>query len=376
MKHPDSSFARSEHFKLGLFGANCLGGIAVTNVPERWDPSWKNNVDLALLADKVGLDFLLPIARWRGLGGDTGHASESLEPIAWASGLLAKTERINVFATVHAPLIHPVFAAKQLATVDQMAGGRLGLNVVLGWRPDEFGMFGVDLHAQSSDRYEYGREWLEIVRKVWRAVEPFDYEGQFFELTNVSGTPSPFEGDELLIMNAGSSDAGREFAAAQVDCWFGSAASREDSATREMVTDFRQLARGQQRDVDAYTVAFVVCRSSREEAESYLHHYAIANQDTESLKALLPAADHYGHVDPAVAERVKLGLAAGRNGIPLIGDPDEIAAKIEAIQQAGISGLALGFVNYLDELPYFAEEVLPRLEHNGIRLASEKLLSA
>ena len=51
-------------FKIGLFAANCSGGIAATNVKERWQPTWQNNLDLAQMADKAGLEFMLPLGRW------------------------------------------------------------------------------------------------------------------------------------------------------------------------------------------------------------------------------------------------------------------------------------------------------------------------
>ena len=55
--------------KLGFFAPNCQGGLAITTAPERWDASWENNLALARMADEAGLDFILPIARWRGWGG-------------------------------------------------------------------------------------------------------------------------------------------------------------------------------------------------------------------------------------------------------------------------------------------------------------------
>jgi hypothetical protein len=113
--------------KLGFFSPNCSGGMSVTKVPERWVNSWDNNIRLAKLADEAGIEFLLPIARWIGYGGETDFHGSVLETLTWATGLLAHTERINIFATVHTAFIHPVAAAKQLATADQLGRGRLGL---------------------------------------------------------------------------------------------------------------------------------------------------------------------------------------------------------------------------------------------------------
>src|SRR6201999_643743 len=100
--------------KLGLFGVNCSSGRSATKVPERWSASWPDCLALVRLADAAGIDFMLPIGRWKGYGGDTELHRETLETIPWATGLLAASQRIIVFGTVHAPLFHPVIAAKEI----------------------------------------------------------------------------------------------------------------------------------------------------------------------------------------------------------------------------------------------------------------------
>ena len=77
--------------KLGLFGANCSSGRTYTNAPERWDPTWANNVALARMADDAGIEAMIPIARWKGYGGETNPNGTSWESITWAAGLLAAT---------------------------------------------------------------------------------------------------------------------------------------------------------------------------------------------------------------------------------------------------------------------------------------------
>ena len=111
--------------KLGLFGVNCSSGRSATKVPERWSASWADCLALARMADEAGIDFMLPIGRWKGYGGDTDLHGETLETITWATGLLAATSRITVFGTVHAPLFHPIIAAKQIVTADHVGAGPL-----------------------------------------------------------------------------------------------------------------------------------------------------------------------------------------------------------------------------------------------------------
>ncbi len=66
--------------KLGIFSANCSSGMAVTKVPERWVNNWQNNLDLVAQCDQAGLEFMLPIARWIGYGGETDFHGNVLKP--------------------------------------------------------------------------------------------------------------------------------------------------------------------------------------------------------------------------------------------------------------------------------------------------------
>ena len=153
-------------FKIGIFAANCSGGIACTTVPERWEPTWENNLEITRMADERGLDFMLPLGRWAGYGGMTDHNGTSFETLTWAGGLLASTKNILVFSTIHVALVHPVFAAKQMVTADHIGQGRFGLNIVCGWNEEEFRMFGLGLDEHER-RYELGQEWLDIVKRIW-----------------------------------------------------------------------------------------------------------------------------------------------------------------------------------------------------------------
>src|SRR5487761_1683740 len=105
---PRVAMYNENKLKLGFFGSNCSSGRFVTKAPERWSGSWDDNVRLAQMADEAGIDFMLPIGRWKGYGGDTDYQGATLETMSWASGLLAKTRRMPVFGTVHAPLFHPL----------------------------------------------------------------------------------------------------------------------------------------------------------------------------------------------------------------------------------------------------------------------------
>src|SRR3974390_3787867 len=171
-RHDRMSIHNSNRLKIGLFGANCSSGRAVTMIPERWSGSWPDNLKLARMADAAGIDFLLPIGRWKGYGGDTDYQGATFETITWASGLLASTRRITVFGTVHAPLFNPIIAAKEFVTADHIGEGRFGLNLVVGWNEDEFDMFGVKQREHDA-RYDYAQEWVEVVKLAWSDRQGF-----------------------------------------------------------------------------------------------------------------------------------------------------------------------------------------------------------
>src|SRR5688572_33084817 len=82
--------------KIGLFGANCSSGRSVTKVAERWSGAWPDMLRLARMADEAGIDFLLPVGRWKGYGGETDYMGTALETITWATGLLGATRRMKI----------------------------------------------------------------------------------------------------------------------------------------------------------------------------------------------------------------------------------------------------------------------------------------
>ncbi len=211
----------ANRLQIGLFGANCSSGRAVTQVPERWSGNWRDNLKLARMADAAGIDFLLPIGRWKGYGGDTDYQGATLETFTWACGLLASTRRITVFGTVHAPLFSPVIAAKEMVTADHIGDGRFGLNIVVGWNEGEFEMFGVK-QRDHEQRYEYAQEWIDVIKMIWSEKEDFDFHGTYLDMKGIRGKPKPYGGTRPVIMNAGASPTGQAFA---IRNWGGSSAS-------------------------------------------------------------------------------------------------------------------------------------------------------
>jgi len=365
MGRAQSPILNDNKLKLGFFSANCSGGMSVTKVPERWVNSWENNIRLAQLADDAGIEFLLPIARWIGYGGETDFHGSVLETLIWATGLLAHTRRINVFATVHTAFIHPVVAAKQFATADQLSHGRLGLNVVAGWNKPEYDAFGIDLPEKHADRYELAQEWFDLVSRIWNHEGPFEWKGKYYKAKGLYGFPRPFDGNPP-VMNAAGSGEGRDFAARNADFLFAISIDLEKSKME--VEQIKERAARLGRDTGVFTLCHVVCRPTKKEAEEYYRYYAQENADWDAVDNLMRLQGlHAQSFPPEALRTMRDRFAAGHGTYPLVGDPDTIVKEMEKIPASGFAGTTVSFVDYVKEFPYFRDEVLPRLERIGLR---------
>jgi len=358
--------------KIGLFGVNCSSGRAATRVPERWSASWTDCLALARMADDAGIDFMLPIGRWKGYGGDTDMHGETLETVTWATGLLAATRRITVFGTVHAPLFHPIIAAKQCVTADHVGRGRFGLNIVAGWNEGEFEMFGVQQREHEA-RYDYAQEWIDAIKQAWGPQDDFDFDGVHIKLKRVRAKPKPYGGSRPLIMNAGSSGTGQAFAMRNCDAYFTATASSRQGveATAAMVAGVKREAAVLGREIEVFTVGQVICRPTQKEAEEYYRHAIIDNADWGAVDGMLAIKNITPQTVGADEYKKKREYFASRaiGGYPFVGSPDRVADELANVSRGGVRGIAFSMVNYLDELPLFRDEVLPRLARLGVRAA-------
>ncbi len=349
--------------KLGVFSTNADGGLAITAVEERWKARWDDNVTAAQIADRAGLEFMLPIARWKGFGGQTKAREWSFETFTWAAALAALTERIALFMTVHVPVMHPLYAAKALATVDHISKGRAGLNIVCGWNPSEFAMFGVSLGERG---YDQAAEWLEIMEKCYASNEAFDYDGTYYQLKNVVSRPASLQVPRPVTMNAAFGGPGREFAAEHCEYLFTTFSEIEDGAGH--VAEMHERARRHQREIGLYTVCHVVCRDSQAEAEDYYDRYARLEADHAAVDTHMAGKREFSSShDKDAYERYRQRFAGGAGSYPLVGTPEKIVADMVRISEQGYSGIALSFVNYTYELPFFCDRVLPLLRDAGLR---------
>ena len=242
------------------------------------------------IADRAGMDFFLPIARWRGYGGSTKVREWSFETFTWAAGLAAITERIALFMTVHVPLLHPLYAAKALATVDHISHGRAGLNIVCGWNPDEFDMFGVD----AGQRCLCSGEGVDRRHRPDLQQRHSDrFQRQVLQAEGAVSRPASVQKPRPVTMNAAFGPPGRDFAAQNCDHLFTSFTDLE--VGKGHIADIKGRAAKFNRDIGVFTIGHVVCRPTQAEAEDYYDYYSRQNIDEEAVDYHMRQKKNFSH---------------------------------------------------------------------------------
>ena len=353
--------------KIGVMAFNCSHGSTVTTADGAWPMTWEDNKALAQMADAAGFEALLPVGRWKGYGGETNFNNRTFESLTWASGIGAVTSYSTVFATVHAPLMHPVAVAKMAATADHISGGRFALTVVAGWFKNEFEMFGTDMKEHDA-RYEFAAEWIEVIKRLWSEEEAFDYHGEHFQGTALWSQPKPLQSPRPPIMNAGSSPAGQDFSARHADMNFVMLRQKDDDSDRAQISQLKSLAADIGRRSQCWIHVYVVCRETEKEAQDYLNHYVIEKGDDVAVANMLEIFGLQSEtLTPDVIEAFKFHFKAGHGGYPLVGTPAQIVDGIEHLSRLGVDGMLISWVDYLGECRQWIDEVLPLMEQAGLR---------
>lgn len=360
---PEHSFLTHNRFLLGTFSSNCAGGMTVSKLPERWVANWQNNLKLGQMLDEAGIDFMLPIARWIGYGGETDFHGGVLETITWATALLASTKRITVFGTIHTAANHPVVVAKQIATMAQVSNDRVGLNIVAGWNKPEYEALGLKLPDDHETRYGYAQEWFDVIKKLWTHAAPFDWDGKYFQLKHTYSNPQPAV--MPLILNAAGSGQGREFASRNANLLFTPAIDLARSKAE--VAELQAMGQKNGRKVEVLTFSHVVCCPTEAEAKARWQQI-LDNADWAAVDNLVKLQFAHAQSFPHdLLALIRERMAAGHGGYPLVGTPEQVADGICTLHATGFRGTTLSFVDYVAEFPYFRDTVLPILHARGIR---------
>jgi dimethylsulfone monooxygenase len=352
-------------FKLAVFGFNVSGGCSMTSAEGTVSVSWPESVRIAKLAETAGFDALIPVARWKGYGGDTNFNDRCFETMTWAAGLAAVTERIQVFATVHVPTVHPVRAAKEAATIDHISGGRFGLNIVAGNNDGEIGMFGSQL-LEHSDRYAAAQEWVTLTKRLW-AEDTFDFAGDYYVSPGAHSEPKPLQRPGPVLMSAGASATGSDFAARNADLHF--IILGDLDGAKDRVAALKDNARERyRRNIRVMTGVHIVCRDTEREARDYFDYYVHQKGDWSGLKNLVEILIPGSKGADFRSQQLGINFVAGYGGLPLVGTPEQIVERLAELAAAGLDGVTMSWVQYPEGIEQYERDLLPLLRDAGLRL--------
>jgi alkanesulfonate monooxygenase SsuD/methylene tetrahydromethanopterin reductase-like flavin-dependent oxidoreductase (luciferase family) len=234
----------------------------------------------------------------------------------------------------------------------------------MGWFSPDMEMFGQQIR-EHDERYRYGAEWMQIVKRAWMEEEPFDFDGEYFHLRQVESMPKPLQDPYPLIINAGISSAGMDFAAREADINFAVVESLE--ATAAYVEKAKNHARERYgRKLTLMGTACVICRDSEAEARRVAQEML----DKGDRAAAENSLAEFGINSESLSENYrsvtdKWMVCMG--AYPICGTPDQVAESLADLSAAGLDGVAMGFLDYYEELGIFKEKVMPRLVEMGLR---------
>ena len=359
----------SRKLKLGTFGTNVSNAVSFTTIPERYDATWPNTLSLARIADRMEFEALVPVARWKGFGGETNMNGQNFEVYTWAAGLGALTKNSCVLATSHVPTMHPVLAAKQSTTIDHITNGRFALNIVCGWFRNEMELFGGGL-MEHDKAYDYAAEWLDVMIKLWTIDGEFNHEGEHFNVQGGFHDPKPVQQPYPAIMNAGKSDKGRNFAAKYCDMAFIIPQNYDLEDNRRVIEEYRRLAREEYgRSIQIWSYAYVVQRETEKQAREYLNYYATEKGDRIAAANLLNAGGGgvKDNMEASAYEELLFHIMAGWRGFPLVGTSNQVAEGLKDLSDIGLDGCLLVWAEYQAGMQQFETETLPILKEMDLR---------
>ena len=364
--------ASARKVPFGVFLPVGNGGFIMSATTPDTPGTYDYNRNVTTLAEQLGLGFVVSMARWRGWGGSTGQWNRTIESITTTAGLAEATERIRLFTTIHTNAFHPAVAAKMVATIDEISGGRVGVNLVAGSNPLDHGQMGIYPDVSHAELYEIATEWLTVAQRLW-TEERVDFDGRYYHLTDCMSNPKPIQGGELPVLCAATSDTGMRFTTAHATATLMNGTDLDDLVACGQRA--KRLAAEMDATTESVGLLMVVPGETDAEAQARVDLY----NDGADIEALYnrawefsQSAKEWGRDEAKAresrkmfAEDNKTPLAITRNAA--VGSPETIARTLaEVIDEGDFDWIAMYFPDYIADLATFGREVMPRLPEYGI----------
>jgi FMN-dependent oxidoreductase (nitrilotriacetate monooxygenase family) len=377
-------------------------------------------ITLAKLAEDAKFDSLF-LADGPALTGSGAHRPPGqLEPLTLLTALSQHTRRIGLIATVSSTYNEPYNLARRLASVDHVSGGRAGWNIVTSATPQEAANFGLDNRLDHSSRYARADEFLTVAKALWDSWETdavagdkatgryadlarlhaINYAGDYFKVAGPLNVERPPQGHPLLVQ-AGSSDDGKAFAARHAEAIFTAHQTYERAADFYGDIKARTKAAGRNRDGVLVLPGIVpIIGSTEHEARQLAREldelrvpeyglWQLANileTDTSAFglddplpdlvlaRPKLEGAQSRADLIIELAQRESLTvreilsrLGGGRGHFTFIGTPDQVVDTMVAWFEGGAAdGFNIMAAALPSGLETFIEHVLPILRRKGL----------
>ncbi len=348
--------------EISWFGALCDDDYEFLGVPEPMlRSSYEHCRNIVLAADRLGFDNILLPSGYT-LGIDT---------IAFAAAVAPQIRRMQLLTAVRMGEMWVPQLARQLATLDQMLDGRLTVNIISSDIPGET--------LESAPRYQRTLEWMQVLRALLNG-ESVDYHGEFLDLQLEPPRVRPVSGVCPPFYFGGFSEAAKETAAAAADVFL----TWPDtvSAVGATIKEMTERAARHGRTLQYGLRTHVIVRGTEAEARGAAARLVSKLEDEvgreirqRSLDATSVGVQRQASLrddsdDDGFAEDhlwTGIGRARSGAGAAIVGDPDQVVAKLGAYREAGVDGFILSGYPHLNEADLVARYVLPRLDHGPLR---------
>jgi pyrimidine oxygenase len=341
----------------GVFIPIGNNGWIISESSPQYMPSFELNKTIVQSAERHGFSFALSMVKLRGFGGSTEFWDHNLESFTLMAGLAAVTEKIRLYASVATLTIPPAIVARMATTIDDISGGRFGINIVTGWNKEEYSQMGVwPGDEYFAERYDYGEEYVTVMRQLW-ADGRSDFKGTYFQMEDCLLSPRPK--GEIKIVCAGQSERGMRFTAEYGDYNF---IIGNDGVAGLTAANAQLRAEGDKsgRPVGSYPLYIVIIDDTDEAAAAKVEHY----RDGADLGALAYMAGQ-ASMDTAGATAARIAELKGSmffNIEVIAGSPATVAARVDEIAAVeGTAGIMCVFDDFVVGVERFGTEVMPLL---------------
>jgi FMNH2-dependent dimethyl sulfone monooxygenase len=287
-------------------------------------------------AEDLGFDITLCAQRF--LGPD-------LDSFIHIAALAPMTRSIQLMPAVHPGIMDPRVAAKQLASIDRISGGRVCINIVNGGRAHEFAVFG-NWIEQSSPRYRRMREFIQTMRGMWTS-DDFDFDGEFYKVAHGTVPTKSVRTPHIPIYAASRVDEGMNVVANECDLWF----LNYDRDFRNYETSLKRI------ESERALMQKRVAELGR--AMQYGVNSALIMADTDAQAiAIAEGWEQQLARDPSIYS------ASGGLGSAIIGSRATVLERIRRYIDMGVDLFMFQFYPMREGLDIFAEQILPDLRRD------------